>query len=614
MPAFFRLRTRLLAAAYLAVFVVAHVMSYMLRFEFSLPDVEVPAFAHTVFLSTGAKLVVFYAFGQYRSSLGYAGIQDMKKIVLAATVSSVVLGVYDKFIAVDIFVPRSILLLDWLLTIALCGFLRIGPRVLREGFRMPRRLREATRVFIAGAGDAGESLLREISRRPEVNYFVAGFLDDDPHKRGGLIGGVPVLGPIKNARRYAEQYDVRNVLIAIPSASGAQMRKIVAALRKGSLGFKTLPHVAAALSSDISPALLREVTIEEILGREPVRLAVDVVRRLVSGKVIAVTGAAGSIGSEMCRQVLKFGPARLLMIDWCESSLFYMERELASRPGAAPVVPIVADINDAAHMEQVFSGHRPGVVFHAAAYKHVPLMEQSVCEAVRNNVFGTKTVVDAAVRLGVERFVLISTDKAVRPVSVMGMTKRLAELYVRALGAARGASLVAVRFGNVLGSVASVVPIFKRQIETGGPVTVTHEDMTRFFMTIPEATGLVLQAAAIGGPGDVLVLDMGEPVKIVDLARELIGLSGLREPEDIRIEFTGVRPGEKMHEELFAPDEDRTASSHEKVWMARGAVPRLGWLEGKLEALREKVARRQEPEVRRLLAELAAGEAEEADA
>jgi len=474
------------------------------------------------------------------------------------------------------------------------------PIILRNGFK---------RVLIVGAGDAGEGLLREFRRRPDLKYMAVGFLDDDLGKRGMSIGGVPVLGTVEDAARVAAQYDVDGAVIAIPSAPGEQMRRIVHSLRSADLPFKTLPPFREIMGGNVDAAQLGSVTIEELLGREPVVLDDAEIRSLLEGMTVAVTGAAGSIGSELCRQVAESGAARLLMLDWSENGLFRADREMSERFPDMEVVPVMANITDAARVSQVFEQYRPAIVFHAAAHKHVPLMERSPSEAAKNNVLGTKTVVDASVAHGVDRFVLISTDKAVNPTSVMGMTKRVSEEYVQAVGHSKGVDLFAVRFGNVLGSSGSVVPIFKEQIKRGGPVTVTDPEMSRYFMTIPEAVRLVLEASAVGKCGEILVLDMGEPVRIVDLARDLIELAGLREPEDIRIEFVGRRPGEKLHEALKSEEEDLAKGKHEKVMVAIGAPVGLDDLCADIALLEKAAMAGDDEEVSRLLAAMTSARA-----
>jgi len=625
-----RMRTRVVALLHLVLFPAAYFAAFAIRFDLAIPEAYFALLLGTASFAALFKFVSFYAFGQYKSWLRYVSLDDIKRILAAASVATLFLVAFDRFVILVPGIPRLIFLLDWGITVALVSGLRIAVRMARES-RWPLASRDKlTSVLIVGAGDAGEGLLRELRRRPELKYVAVGFLDDDPVKQARRIGGVPVLGRIDEAAALSETLDVHEAIIAIPSASGAVMRSIVGNLREARLSFKTLPGVAQIVGGLIDPRQIHNVTIEELLGRAPVELDMAAIGKLLAGKVVAVTGAGGSIGSELARQVVGFGPSKVVLIDWSENNLFEIERELRGlnrKNGDAELVPCIADVGDRGRMERVFASARPSIVFHAAAHKHVPMMEANPCEAVKNNILGTMVAAEVSIEHGVEEFVLISTDKAADPVSVMGMTKRVTELYVQALlgpqpskalrsraaqrsesgAVSKVAALttgVAVRFGNVLGSSGSVVPIFREQIEKGGPVTVTHPEMVRYFMTIPEAVQLVLQATTIGEAGDILVLDMGEPVKIVDLARELIGLSGLREPDDVRIEFTGVRPGEKLREALCGPGEELASSSHPKVRIARGAYPDLKDLLPRVEHLAEAAGRGDDRAVRRLLEEM----------
>jgi FlaA1/EpsC-like NDP-sugar epimerase len=392
-----------------------------------------------------------------------------------------------------------------------------------------------------------------------------GFLDDDTSKRHNRIHGVEVLGPTDEIRGVTTRYDVDEVLMAMPSAPQRKVRELVERCEGINLRFRTVPAVADVIEGRVSVSQIRAVDIEDLLGRPPVTLDTEAIAEYIRDKVVMVTGAGGSIGSEMCRQIASFKPQRLILLEQAENNLFSIHRELERAHRDLAVVPVIADICDAARIASVFEHERPTAVCHAAAHKHVPMMEWNPGEAVKNNVLGTKTLADAAVRHGVEKFVMVSTDKAVNPTSVMGCTKRVAEMYVQHLSHDSGTQFVTVRFGNVLGSSGSVVPIFRAQIATGGPVTVTHPEMRRYFMTIPEASQLVLQAGAMGHGGEIFLLDMGEPVKIVDLARDLITLSGLRAGDDIEIEFTGIRPGEKLFEELSIEGEDVSRTEHPKI-------------------------------------------------
>lgn len=418
--------------------------------------------------------------------------------------------------------------------------------------------------MIYGAGDAGVTLLKEIRNNPKLSYRVIGFIDDGTNRRGQRVAGMPVLGAGDEVRAQVKKYHVELILIAIPSATGVEMTHILELCHGAGAECKTVPGLGEVIENHGLVGQVREVAVEDLLGRNPVRLEENRIRETLENKIVLVTGAAGSIGSELCRQIARFQPAGIVGFDIAESPLFEIDQEMSKAFPQVPFYPEIGSIQNRARLNEVLRQYRPLVLYHAAAYKHVPLMEAHVFEAIENNVFGTYNVAEAAADHGVEDMVMISSDKAVRPTNVMGATKRVAELILLLLQNGR-TKYVAVRFGNVLGSNGSVIPIFKRQIATGGPITVTHPEMRRFFMTIPEACQLVLQASAIGKGGQICVLDMGHPVKIVDLARNLILLSGLKPDEDIKIEFTGTRPGEKLFEELSTLLEDTIPTGHEKV-------------------------------------------------
>jgi len=470
-------------------------------------------------------------------------------------------------------IPDVVLIIDWAATIALAGGMRFLVRIVREGSR-PVSPAGLTRVAIIGAGDAGEGVLRELYRLPVEKYHVVAFVDDDPKKRGIRIHGVPVLGSVDDLASVADRLKVEEVIIALAQPTRDQLRRIIEVCKGRKLMFRIVPGVADLIDGRTDVSRLREVDINDLLGRDPVSLDVDRIGSFLAGKVVLVTGAGGSIGSELCRQLLQFHPRTLVLLEQAENNLFHIDRELRAAQSLTTVVPVIADVCDRNRLDDTFKRYRPNVVFHAAAHKHVPMMELNPGEAVKNNVFGTKNVADMACRYEAEAVVLISTDKAVNPTSVMGCTKRITEMYCQSLSTSHACGktkFVAVRFGNVLGSAGSVVPIFREQISRGGPVTVTHPDMQRYFMTIPEATQLVIQAGAMGKGGEIMLLDMGEPVKIVDLARNMITLSGFRPDEDIQIEFLGVRPGEKLFEELRTSGENVLPTHHKKVfiWQSR---------------------------------------------
>ncbi len=459
---------------------------------------------------------------------------------------------------------EGVIMLDLLTTIMLLAGLRMLVRLYHEEFFSETR-GSARRFLIVGAGNAGEALLREMLRRKDVQYEVVGFIDDNPAKIGMSIHGIEVLGNVDQMPAICKKNDIDEIAIAIPSASRKQLRRVVQVCEGTKLRFSMVPSLTDIASGKLRVSQMRDVDINDLLGRDEVKLDLGDIEKYLKGRTILVTGAGGSIGSEMCRQVCAFAPKTLLLVEQAENPLFYVERELLRKFPGVPMRSLICDITDKGRVEQLFSQYHPEIVIHAAAHKHVPLMENNPGEAVKNNVLGTCTVADAADAHGTAGFVMISTDKAVNPTSIMGATKRVAEMYIQDLNNTSKTRFVTVRFGNVLGSNGSVVPIFKQQIVGGGPVTVTHPEMRRYFMTIPEASQLVLQAAAMGQGGEIFVLDMGEPVKIVDLARELITLSGFRPGEDIEIEFSGLRPGEKLFEELSIEGEDMLQTRHPKI-------------------------------------------------
>ena len=455
-------------------------------------------------------------------------------------------------------------MLDLFTTIMILSGLRMIVRLYYEEFNA--EVSTGMKHFlIIGAGDAGEALLREIMRMKVEQYDVVGFIDDDPAKQGMSIHGVSVVGMVDDMPDICKKNEIEEIAIAMPGATRSQLRRVVQMCENTKIRFRTVPSLTDIASGKLKVSQIRDVNIDDLLGRDVIQLDLEEIKSFLTEKVILVTGAGGSIGSEMCRQVCQFKPKLLLLIEQAENPLFFIERELRQNFPNVEMVAIIRNITDRQRIEQVFQEYKPQVVIHAAAHKHVPLMEGNPGEAIKNNVIGTRTIADCADKFGADDFVMISTDKAVNPTSIMGSSKRIAEMYIQDLNKTSETHFITVRFGNVLGSNGSVVPIFKKQIEAGGPVTVTHKDMTRYFMTIPEASQLVLQAATLGHGGEIFVLDMGEPVKIVDLARELITLSGFRPGEDIEITFSGLRPGEKLFEELSIEGEDMLPTKHPKI-------------------------------------------------
>lgn len=532
------------------------------------------------------RLVIFYAFGLYRRYWRYASIEELDQIAWAVSLSTAILLALVLLsrlpsVAATGFplwnFPRSVVLIDGLLVLVLVGGARFSVRLVTR-WQPSASGRPVRRVLIVGAGDAGTMIVREMRKHGGLGLDPVGFIDDDPAKQKVRIHDVPVLGTRSDIPILVREYKIGQAIIAMPTAAGATIREIVRMCDQAGVRAQIIPGLSELLDGRVSVGHLRDVRIEDLLRREPVQTDVEAVAGLLQGKRVLVTGGGGSIGSELCRQIWRCGPAELIIVGHGENSVFDIHNELRGEEPGIPsghtagigpqLTPIIADIRFRERVQQVFETSRPHVVFHAAAHKHVPLMEMNPTEAITNNVQGTENVVAAALAVDVERFVMISTDKAVNPTSIMGVSKRSAELIVHRAARISGKPYVAVRFGNVLGSRGSVVLTFQRQIAGGGPVTVTHPEMKRFFMTIPEAVQLVLQAAVLGSGGEAFVLDMGEPVRIADLARDLIELSGLRVGEDVDIVYSGMRPGEKLYEELFIPGESYERTRHEKIFLA----------------------------------------------
>ncbi|MHB8973237.1 MAG: polysaccharide biosynthesis protein, partial [Pirellulaceae bacterium] len=529
----------------------------------------------------------------------YVTFHDLLMLIKATTVSSAFLLVAHYLFHPDHSTPRSVFLMDWGLTIVVLGGLRSVARFVEENQGFGLSTSPGKRVFIVGANDSGEALLRAIRRNSQIPYRVVGFIAEDQHALRTHIGGIPVIGVLEDTCQLAKSGKVSEVLITTGELTGRQVRQLVHEASEVGVTVNVLPSYEQLLKGavDLRP---RRVSIEDLLHREPVELDMQALHHWIDGRSLLITGCAGSIGSEIARQLLQFSPKRLVLVDRSENGQFFLERELLRLAPDVDIHVCLADINDAERMEAVFAQHQPDIVFHAAAYKHVPLMETHVGEAVKNITVATRRLADLAVRAGVKSFVMISTDKAVNPTSVMGTCKRVAELYVQALAIRSRCRFVTVRFGNVLDSAGSVVPVFRDQIAHGGPVTVTHPDMRRYFMMIPEASQLVIQAGAMGRGGEIFVLDMGESVRILDLAVDLIGLSGLRVGQDIDIEFTGIRPGEKLYEELMVDGETHLPTAHPKIMVAQCKRLDLEFVGNMIDRL-ERSAESEHPLLRRLL-------------
>ncbi len=542
-------------------------IAYWLRFNMEISELYVDGMLKTLWLVLPLQAVIFWRFGLYRGVWRYASVSDLQRIVFAVGLAALILSALVFMAGWQDLVPRAVLILDPLLLVLVMGGSRFAYRAWKEHQLYGALHLRGEPVLVLGAGDAAVSLVKEMSRSAE--WRVVGLLDDDPAKLGRVINDVRVLGRLNEIARWANDLQVRHAIVALPSAAAHVRRRVVETATDAGLNVLTVPSFDDLLSGKVTVSQVRRVELDDLLGRDPVTLDNAGLQQLLTGKVVMVTGAGGSIGAELCRQISRFHPQRLVFFELNEFALYRLEQEFRISFPAIQIVCVIGDVKNSSRVAQVLKGHAPSVLFHAAAYKHVPLMEtENAWEAVLNNALGTHCVATAAAATGVEKFVLVSTDKAVNPTNVMGASKRLAEMICQLLQRPTGTRFVMVRFGNVLGSAGSVVPKFHEQIARGGPITVTHPEITRYFMSIPEAAQLVLQAGLMGTGGDIFVLDMGEPVKIVDLARDLIRLSGFTE-NDIKIVFTGLRAGEKLYEELLADDEPTLPTPHPKLRIAQ---------------------------------------------
>lgn len=555
-----KIRNRYLFYGDIFLTLISVLASYLVRLELI---AIFPTYQYSLLWMLGAavliKPLVYYFFGIYRNVWRYASTRELLLILSAVTTASMILSaaMIGLFVVGTFYgFPRSVLIIDWLFTMAFIGGTRFIFRVLADSSSTgsDRSLIPSLRkkwVLVIGGGDAGAMVVREMLKNPQLNMKPIGFLDDDPSKQDSKIHGVPVLAPLDDIDHILSKHHVDEVVVAIPSASGKVVRQVTEVCRKRNIAFRTMPGIYELLGGAVSVSRLREVDIFDLLRREPVRIETEALGEVLQDRVVMVTGAGGSIGRELCRQIAQINPKRLLTLGHGENSIFSAFMDLKDGFPHLEIIPLIADVRDLPRLETIFSRWNPEVVFHTAAHKHVPLMESNIEEAVTNNILGTRNIVRVALANDVQRLVMISTDKAIRPVSVMGATKRVAEMLVLDAAHQHQRAFTVVRFGNVLGSRGSVVPRFKRQIASGGPITVTHPDMKRYFMTIPEAVHLVLQASAMSTGGENYILDMGQPVRIVDLAEDLIRLSGLEPGKDIEIVFTGIRPGEKLSEDLW---------------------------------------------------------------
>ncbi|MDR1384745.1 MAG: polysaccharide biosynthesis protein [Planctomycetaceae bacterium] len=549
---------------FLAICYIAFGVRFDLNFYGENKDSVLPA----IILIVGVKVAVFYINRHFRDVWYYATVKNLQRLLLSSLISLLIIYTARTLLLGRLYLPlpRSIPLIDAMLTIMILGGLRLGLRMIHEDVRPKFYGNNLKKSLLIGANYEGAKLAAMIRSYPEMEYDMVGFVTIHPEKVKSMIGSIPVLGHFDHVIDVAQKHHVTDILVISGVLTGKQMRTLIDQCQNAGLNLRVIPQIEMRLGNRHIP--IRDINIDDLLKRDPIHLDAAKIRELVDGRRVLVTGAGGSIGSEICRQLLRFSPATLVTLGRGENRIFFLERELKRMARGEEIVPVIADITNEERMNQVFETYRPEVVFHAAAHKHVPLMETNISEAVRNNINGTKVVADLSDEYDVKTFVLVSTDKAVNPTSVMGTSKHLAERYVHAMSRGSMTQFVVTRFGNVLGSAGSVVPIFKEQIQNGGPITITDERMTRFFMTIPEAAQLVLQAAAMGNGGEIFVLDMGEPVKIVELARDLIRLAGL--PEDgIEIQFTGLRPGEKLYEELYFESETTLQTPHPKLLAAQ---------------------------------------------
>lgn len=561
----------------------AFVGAFLLRFDGDLPEQMLKRMVFLLPYVVAIRMLVLFAMGVPRFAWRFVGMRESGRILQAALVASglfVLLRIVGEQIqtvsprAQYIVIPYGVILIDLLLSFMGTTGVRVlwrlrNERESRARHHAPDHAGAPARALLVGAGSAGVQVARELTARPDMGLTAIGFLDDDVMKHGSELHGVRVLGSTADLGRLVEEHRVAEVIITIAHASATEIRRIVGLCDEAQIHTKIIPGLHEILDGRVELSRIRKVSINDLLGRDAISLDLDLVGSFIAGKCIVVTGAGGSIGSELCRQIARLGPSKLILVERAEPSLFQIHRELEASFANLEIVPAMADVCDQERVRTLFEIHRPAVIFHAAAHKHVPLMEINAGEAIKNNVFGTRTVVQAAHEFEAETFVLVSTDKAVNPTSIMGSTKRVAEVVVQAMGQDSQTRFVAVRFGNVLGSAGSVIPIFRDQISKGGPITVTHPEMVRYFMTIPEASQLVVQAGAMGQGGEIFALDMGEPVRIVDLAEDMIRLSGLEPHEDIELVFSGVRPGEKLFEELGFDAEGMDKTLHPKIFQGK---------------------------------------------
>ena len=576
--------------------------AYLLRFNFEIPPESAGLMTRLLPLVVIIKMLTFFFFDLYKGMWRYTSITDLFSIMKAAVTSSLILGAIILFIHRFEGFSRSVFIIDAFLTVFFIGGFRLGIRLfflvssgdkssrltLARFFRLSQKGSETKNLLIIGAGDCGEKIYREIRDNAQLRYNVIGFIDDDLTKRDMKIHGTPILGPTWDLKPIAAKMKADEALIAIPSANAKEMREVIDRCEEAGIRYKTVPGMGELIDGRVSVKAIRDVAYQDLLGREIIRLEEERIEDYLEGGKVLITGAGGSIGSELCRQICRFRPESIMLYERAESPLYEMEVELKADYPQINVIPILADVRDRRQLTNAFEAHKPQVVFHAAAYKHVPMLEVQPWKAIKNNIQGTRNVIDVASEYAVDKFVFVSTDKAVRPTNIMGATKRVAEMIVQSQNACEisDTRFMIVRFGNVVGSAGSVVPLFRKQIERGGPVTVTDPQVTRYFMTIPEACQLILQAGAMGTGGEIFILEMGIPVRIADMARDLIRLSGFEPDVDINIEYIGLRPGEKLYEELITEGEGIIPTDHEKIMTIRGQECDLNMVNGTIDQLK----------------------------
>ncbi len=581
---------------------LAFFIAFYLRFEGDIPHQYLQSYLQNIIVINIIKIIIFNYFKLYESLWEYVSIEELSQIVVASIVCNTVVISY--LVIKQSHLPRSIYILATILDIFLIGGVRFSYRAFRKIKRSELTREDQKNVMVIGAGDAGAMIIKELKNHKKLNSKPVAIIDDDIKKEGQNINGVPVLGQRYDILSICIKKKIDEIIIAIPSASKKTIREIVQECKRTKCELKIVPGMFELIDGKVSIQKIRSVQIEDLLGRDEIKLNTEEISEYLTAKTILVTGGGGSIGSELCRQITKFNPSEIIILDIYENNVYNLQNELKRKHKDLNLKVIIASVRDKLRIDEVMNSYRPDVVFHAAAHKHVPLMESNPCEAIKNNVFGTLNAAEASAKYGVKRFVLISTDKAVNPTNVMGATKRICEMIIQSMDKLSNTEFVAVRFGNVLESNGSVIPLFKKQIAEGGPVTVTHPEIIRYFMTIPEASQLVIQAGAMAQGGEIFVLDMGQPIRIIDLARDLIKLSGFEPETDIPIKITGLRPGEKLYEEILLDEEGMKSTVHEKIFIGKPIFLDYKFLQKSLDKLKDLVENSKHNEIRKALVQV----------